>query len=65
MSKHTPYTSEPSKPHSSKAEPAEHVDIHHFGAGGKKDDSLTVPHVTDKGHVEYGRATDEWRKSKK
>lgn len=65
MSKHSPFTSEPSRPHSSQAEPREHVDIHHYGEDGKKDNSLTVPHVTDKDHVEYGRNIDAMRKQKK
>ena len=65
MSEHKPFTSEPSNPHTSKAEPAEHVDVHHFGEGGKKDESLTVPHVTDKGMVDLGKQAQELRDAKK
>jgi hypothetical protein len=65
MSKHSPMTSEPSNPHSSKAEPQEHVDVHHFDEHGQKDDSLTVSHVTDKGMVDYGKEAQEHRDSQK
>lgn len=64
-SKHSPNTSEPSKPHSSKSEPREHVDVHHFDDKGQKDDSKTISHVTDKGMVDYGKDAQEWRDSQK
>lgn len=65
MGKHTPYTSEPSNPHSSKSESREHVDLHHYGEGGRKDDSLTVPHLTDEKWVDYGRQAQEHREDQK
>ncbi len=39
--------------------------IHHFGEDNKKDDSLTVPHVTDPGQVQYGEDAQKLREEKK
>ncbi len=62
---HSPNTSEYSKPHSSAAEPQLHVDQHHYGSNGQKDNSLTNAHITDKGAVSMGKETYEHHKSKK
>lgn len=64
-SKHSPNTSEPSNPHSSKAEPKEHVDVHHFDEKGEKDNPKTISHVTDKGMVDYGKDAKDFREGKK
>lgn len=64
-SKHSPNTSEPSKPHTSKAESQEHVDVHHFDEKGEKDNSKTISHVTDKGMVDYGKDAQAHRESQK
>lgn len=65
MAKHTPFTSEPSKPHSSKAEPETHVDMYHYGEGGKEDEDLTVRHITGEDTVKYGERTQELRDQQK
>lgn len=65
MGKHTPFTSEPSKPHESKAEPDTHVEIYHYGEDGKEDKDLTVRHVTDEDTVKYGERTQELRDQQK
>ena len=61
MGKHSPFTSEPSKPHSSKDEPRQHVEIHHFDEDGNKDDDMTISHVTDPKMVDYGHKIQEYR----
>ncbi len=59
MAKHSPNTSEYSKPHSSKAEPREHVDQLHFGSKGEHVKEHDVHHITDKGAIDMGRQTYE------
>lgn len=61
--RHIPYTSEPSKPHRSKVEPREHVDVYHYGKDAKKEGVTT--HITDEGHVEWGKGADKIRRKKK
>ena len=65
MGKHTPNTSEYSKPHESKAEPERHVDQHHYDEKGRKDEDLGKAHITDKNAVEMGRQTHELHQAKK
>jgi hypothetical protein len=65
--KHTPFTSEPSKPHSSANKPETHVDFQHFGADGKQDKELTsqYTHITDPTSVEYAERTQQLREEMK
>lgn len=63
--KHAPFTSEVSDPHTSKDCPELHVDILHFGEDGKKDNDLTVAHVTDPAMVDFGQKQKEFREEQK
>jgi hypothetical protein len=55
----TPFTSETTGPHSSKRNPALHVDQLHYGLDGILDNELTgqSSHITDTDAIELGRAT--------
>lgn len=68
MAKHSENTSEYSKPHTSDAEPREHVDQLHFGQDGKHDSESSkhdVHHITDPGAIDMGRETYEHHQSEK
>ena len=63
--KHTPNTTEYSYPHTSAAEPKEHVDSHAYGSDGKREPEHETHHITDEGHINIGREhqkTDEENK---
>lgn len=62
MSKHTPYTNEPSAPHTGKLG-TEHVNVYHYGEGGCKEGE--TKHQTDEGHIEWGRDAQKLRVQKK
>jgi hypothetical protein len=64
MTKHSPNTSEPSHPHHGSSG-QEEIDVHHFDETGRKNNDLTVPHVTDPGMVDYGKTIKEHRDSEK
>lgn len=57
--KHSENTTEYSKPHTSKAEPEEHVDQLAFGKDGKRDPEHDVDHIKDDGAKEMGQETYE------
>ena len=63
--KHSEFTSEYSKPHTSDGCPEVHVDQLHFGEDGKHDSRLDVDHITDPGAIEMGQQTYELHKEKK
>jgi hypothetical protein len=64
--KHTPNTSEISKPHTSAAEPEEHVDALHFDEEGKHVRDVDTNHLTDPGLIKMGEETyDKHQEDKK
>lgn len=65
MAKHTPFTSEMSKPHTSDAHPEVHVDCIAFGADGKQDPRLCVDGITDKGSISLGQETYDHHQASK
>lgn len=65
MAKHTPFTSEMSKPHTSDAHPEVHVDCIHYGADGKQDSRLCVDGITDKGSISLGQDTYDHHQASK
>lgn len=57
--KHVPNTTEYSYPHTSKAEPKEHVDSHAYGSDSKRDPEHETHHLTDEESLNMGRAHEE------
>jgi hypothetical protein len=55
--KHYSNTSEMSKPHTSEAEPEEHVDLMAFGEDGNREPKHDVDHITDEGSKSMGQET--------
>ena len=63
MAKHSPMTSEFSKPHTSRDCPEKHVDRIYFDKDGKQDSRLADHHITDQGSVKMGQETYDHHKS--
>ena len=57
--KHTPNTSEISRPHTSDAEPEKHVDSIAFGKDGKHEPEHDVNHITDPDLIKMGQETHD------
>ncbi len=62
MAKHIPYTSEPSYPHKGKFGKM-HIEVYHYGESGRKVGQ--TKHVTDEGHLDWGRDKEKLDRSRK
>ncbi len=63
--KHTPNSSEFSKPHTSDDHPEKHVDQMHFDSNGNHDKTHDNDGITDPNAVQMGQETYEWHQDNK
>ena len=66
MGRHSPNTSEYSRPHPSERTGGDyHVDRHGYDSQGRYDKSTSENHLTDRGSMTMGRASEKFRESQR